>query len=232
MGETRPPSDIAIASARVAAIVEAAERAADELREQAEARARERIAEAERAGAMRVTAAEDEAEDIMAAARKQAEAITRSANELQAAAEERKLVALQEATEIVERLSTEATEQAERTRIRARDDARALVHDARVVTAQVLREGTELSDNLRELSESLRRNAERILNDVKDAHARLTADLDRAMVEEPFVADARLPGDAGEAPIIRTEAVMADVADIPEYVPTRRRRREGGEAAT
>ena len=44
-------SDIQIASEKVAAIVEAAERAAEELRTTTEQRARERIAEADRAAA-------------------------------------------------------------------------------------------------------------------------------------------------------------------------------------
>src|SRR5271166_150089 len=58
---------------RVAGIVEAAERAAGELREQGEARARERIAEADRAAANRVHAGEEEAQEILDAARAGAE---------------------------------------------------------------------------------------------------------------------------------------------------------------
>ncbi|MHB8235398.1 MAG: hypothetical protein ACYDHT_12165, partial [Solirubrobacteraceae bacterium] len=48
------------APGRVAGIVQAAERTADQLREQAEDRARERIAEADRAAANRARAAEEE----------------------------------------------------------------------------------------------------------------------------------------------------------------------------
>ena len=44
----------------------------------------------------------------------------------------------------------------------------------------MLREGTELSRNLRELSVSLRNNAERLLRDVRLAHGGMTARLDQA----------------------------------------------------
>src|ERR1700684_2037119 len=61
------------ASERVKRIVDAAERAARQLREQAEERAAERIAEADRAAANRVQAAEQEAEEVLADARARAE---------------------------------------------------------------------------------------------------------------------------------------------------------------
>ena len=48
-----------------------------------------------------------------------------------------------------------------------------------------MREGTDLSGNLSELSASLRKNAERLLRDVHLAHARLTANLDQATPPGP-----------------------------------------------
>jgi hypothetical protein len=64
-GDSDWPDALGSAPARVAGIVHAAERAAEELRERAEARARERIAEADRAGANRVHAAEEEAQELL-----------------------------------------------------------------------------------------------------------------------------------------------------------------------
>ena len=151
----RRESGIAAASARVAAIVEAAEQAAADLREQTERRARERIAEADRAADLRVEAAEAEAADLLAAAqadaagaREQAardargehEAAQRARADLEAQAR----AAAQEATQEAARLRAQAAEEAERTRAKAREEARAVVHDARVAAGEVLREGTEL----------------------------------------------------------------------------------------
>ena len=49
-----------------------------------------------------------------------------------------------------------------------------------MVARDVLGEGTEMSRNLRELSASLRNNAERLLRDVRLAHGGMTARLDQA----------------------------------------------------
>ena len=65
-------------------------------------------------------------------------------------------------------------------RSKARDDAREIVGESHVVAREVLRDGTELSRNLRELSASLRNNAERLLRDVRLAHGSMTARLDQA----------------------------------------------------
>ncbi len=74
---------------------------------------------------------------------------------------------------------------------------------------EVLREGTELSRNLRELSSSLRNNAERLLRDVRLAHGGMTARLDQAAPGE-----GTLKG-TGERP--HTEP--GDDFDVPEFIP-------------
>ena len=67
------PSRAADATAdRVGSILEAAEKAASEMRRDAEDRVRARIAEADRGAENRVKAAEEEAAEILAAARKEA----------------------------------------------------------------------------------------------------------------------------------------------------------------
>ena len=49
-----------------------------------------------------------------------------------------------------------------------------------MVAREVLGEGTEMARNLRDLSASLRNNAERLLRDVRLAHGGMTARLDQA----------------------------------------------------
>ena len=106
-------------------------------------------------------------------------------------------------SEDLERLQKEAFEQALEIRAKARQDAREIVSAAHAAAREVLREGTELSRNLRELSSSLRNNAERLLRDVRLAHGGMTARLDQAA-----------PGEA-ERP--RTEP--GDDLDVPEFIP-------------
>jgi regulator of protease activity HflC (stomatin/prohibitin superfamily) len=96
-----------------------------------------------------------------------------------------------------------AQEQAQEVRAKARGDAREIVSEAHVVAREVLREGTELSRNLRELSVSLRNNAERLLRDVRLAHGGMTARLDQAGPG----AGTRAPDEPGED------------LDVPEFIP-------------
>ena len=67
----------------------------------------------------------------------------------------------------------------------------------------MLREGTELSRNLRELSVSLRNNAERMLRDVRLAHGGLTARLDQA----------------GPGASARGSDEPGEDLDVPEFIP-------------
>src|SRR4029077_367890 len=105
---------------------------------------------------------------------------------------------------------SEALEQAQQTRAKARSDAREIVSESHVVAREVLREGTELSRNLRELSVSLRSNAERLLHDVRLAHGGMTARLDQAGPGAGQGVTPRNPDDPGED------------LDVPEFIPPRR----------
>ena len=60
----------------------------------------------------------------------------------------------------------EADGQAREIKAQARVEAREITSDAHVMAREVLDEGTEVSRNLRELSVSLRNNAERLLRDM------------------------------------------------------------------
>ena len=219
-GDPSPRGDVAIASARVASIVEAAERAAEELRGQTEQRARDRIAEAVRAADLRVEAAEAEAADLLATTRRTADTLTSEAREAVAGihaeaalirqeADDYALSARAEAALDAERMHGEAEERGKEIVAGAQADAREIIADAHAAAREVLRDGSELSGNLRELSDSLRTNADRLLRDVKLAHAHLTARLD----------DAAPGGAAPSARDTRPTAPADPDFDVPEFVP-------------
>jgi hypothetical protein len=190
-GRTRAPSEIEIASARVASIVEAAEQAAEDIRRQTEARANDRIAEADRASQLRVDAAEAESRDLLEEARKEGERLKAEAKAAVAHIHERaakarfdadqhKEATVREARDEAAAVKAEAEAYAAEITRRAKSDARDVIGEAHGVAGEVMREGTQLSGNLTDLSASLRKNAERLLRDVHLAHARLTAELDQA----------------------------------------------------
>jgi hypothetical protein len=211
----RAMSDIVVASAKVAAIVEAAERAAEDLRLKTEDRARERIAEADRAANLRVDAADAEARDLLDAARREAAALTAEAQEAVRHIHERASLARDEAASV----KAAADVYAEEVKRKAKTDARDIIAEAHDAARGVLRDGTQLSGHLEELSESLRRNAERLLNDVKLAHGRLTADLDQATptgLPEP-VKSRRVEEPPPERPTSSTTEL-----EVPEFLPRRR----------
>ena len=197
---TSPPPRPASAARRVAEIVAAAERAAEELRAAAERRGAERIAEAERAARLRVQAADDEAQLVHSEAEQ----------------------VLEQASDEAAALRDEAARQAQEALDKAADAARQVIAEARAAAREVLRDGEEISANLRELGDALRANADRLLRDIRLAHAELTSRLDRA---EPA---ARSTGPAaGRAP--RAAAATATdrppELDVPEFIPRARTRR-------
>jgi hypothetical protein len=89
------------------------------------------------------------------------------------------------------------------------------VGEAHVVAREVLRQGTELSRNLRELSASLRTNAERLLRDVRLAHGGMTARLDQAA---PVAGERRSRGEPPNAPRRAANEPDEDL-DVPEFMP-------------
>jgi cell division septum initiation protein DivIVA len=180
LGSSRPMSEISVASAKVAAIVEAAERAAEDLRLKTEERVRERIAEADRAVELRVEAAESEAREIVEQARRDAAGLIEQARRDVQSVHDEAARTRSDAEVEAAHVRAEVEAYAKEARQVARDDARDIVGEAHAAARGVLTDGTELSGHLQELSESLHRNAERLLNDMKLAHARLTADLDQA----------------------------------------------------
>lgn len=234
-GGARRLSEISVASAKVAAIVEAAERAAEEMRIKTEEKVRARIAEADRAVDLRVEAAEAEAREILDAARAEAAGLEAEARENVRAIHERAAAAREEGEQRRRELVGEAEAEAARVRAdaasaaeeatrEAREEARAILAEAHAAARAVLEDGTELSGHLSELSDSLRRNAERLLNDVKLAHARLTADLDQATPPGGSIDTAPRASRPGTDPgrPRRPTRPSDDDFEIPEFLPGRR----------
>jgi vacuolar-type H+-ATPase subunit H len=195
------------AAVEVGRIVEAAERAADEIREQAETRARARIAEADRATENRVRAAEEEANELLTTARAEAAKLTSEAQKLRQEAEEERVRLVAEALEA-------ANEEASSIRTKAQDDARSMLSEARGAANGVLAEGSDLSGDLRDLSTSLRTNAEKLLRDIKAAHSAMTAKL-----EAPRAAGGR---GVESDPRPRSGRMAAPDVDVPEFIPGER----------
>lgn len=214
--EARAATLIADAQARAAAAVAAAE-----------TRAAQRIAEADRAAEFRVTAAEEEAAEILSGAEARVhEAEGRALASGTATATRLREEAAQAAEKAAHDVETAARETAERARaeaarlkedadryekiVRAGADAKArdLTRDARVVSRDVLTEGTEVSEQLRQLAGSLYRNADRLLRDVKLTHARLTSTLDRTV--PPERGGSRRGSDGA--------GVGDDDLDVPEFI--------------
>lgn len=243
LGTARPLSEISVASSKVAAIVESAERAAEDLRIKTEEKVRERIAEAARAADLRVEAAEAEAREIVDGARREAAAVEAEAREgvrliheraaqARTEAEARKSAALAEASEEALRVRAAADAYAEEAKQDAKRAAREIIAEAHAAARDVLHDGTTLSGHLQELSDSLHRNAERLLNDVKLAHARLTADLDQAAPAGGIDAVPSASRGSGSEPVSPGFASRPapaagrkrgdDDFEVPEFVPGRR----------
>jgi vacuolar-type H+-ATPase subunit H len=216
-----PPS-VTSAADRVGSIVAAAEAAAEQIRTEAEQRMRDRIAEADRAAEHRVRAAEQEAAEVIATARKEAAELVQSGR---AEGEEAKTTATSQALTIVARAQenaestlAEATAEATRAREQAEERARELLRDARNAAGDVRTEGIELAGNLREMGDSMRSNAERLLRDVQMIHSRMVAEIDRVdggVGRDPSPVRESLPGE-------RRRPALSDsgeVLDVPEFIP-------------
>jgi uncharacterized membrane protein YqiK len=108
--------------------------------------------------------------------------------------------------------------EAERIRADAEEHARGLILDARATADGVRAEGMEIVSNLRQMSDSLRVNAERLLTDIQSIHSRMVGELERV---EPG-GDTGLPSGAADA----EERSMAEPSteeelDVPDFVQQR-----------
>jgi cell division septum initiation protein DivIVA len=224
---------------RVAAILSAAEDAAEEIRRKAEQAMQERIAEGVRAAEHRVRAAEDEAAEIVAAARQDAarvreaaemdarrvveEATSRGRDEVARAHAEADRVRM-EAGEAREQATGEALaviaraqSEAERIQREAEAKARELLKVARTAAGDVSIDGTQIVADLRELGDSLRSNAARLLRDVQALHSAMVASIDRVDPEHQHAPPvSALRGAAAGGAVRRS---IDPGLDVPEFIP-------------
>ena len=218
--ERQQTTEMSIASARVAAIVEAAERAAEELREQTRREADGLLAAADRDHAGRLADAEAQARETLETAQREAHALVAEARD-----EAARLRAGAQADAVALRRDAEA-------------QAREIVTGAHATARQVLRDGSALSEQLDQLSGSLRRNAERLLRDIQLAHDAMIAELEEAAPGDGATVSAEASPDedgADDARVWRRddrhEPAMADEEapatirahfGIPEFLPRSR----------
>jgi len=113
------------------------------------------------------------------------------------------------------RIRAAAAADAARMRAEAEEHAHGLVLDARATADGVRAEGMELVSNLREMSDSLRVNAERLLADIQSIHARMVGELERV---DPGT-DSIAPGTSG--PEAESESSIEDELDVPDFVQRR-----------
>jgi hypothetical protein len=108
--------------------------------------------------------------------------------------------------------------------------------EARLTADDVRKEGLELVANLRQMGDSLRANAERIIRDVQSVHSQMLARIERAEGEGRATGSgiaSAAPRDAGavrrrradgawESARNRFEAPEGDeIPDVPEFIPRR-----------
>ena len=213
------------AAERVASIVSAAEQAAERIRQQAEQRMDARIAEGERAANNRVLAAEEEAAEIVKWAQEEAARLRETG---QAEAEKAVAQATSEAGQIIataqesaQQTVSEANEAAAKLRADADERARAVWlawRDARTAASDARSEGLELVGNLREMGDSLRSNAERLLHDIQTIHSRMIAQIDRA---DGGAGRAAAGSGTGARSLLPRDSAEEEVLDVAEFIPRR-----------
>jgi cell division septum initiation protein DivIVA len=131
--------------------------------------------------------------EIIAAAEQAADELRQEAEqrlrdriaEADRAAEQRVQAAEAEALEVL----GAAQEQADKIVDEGRAKAREIVAEADRAARDVFDEGTAVVGDVRDLSTSLRRNAELLLRDIRLAHAQMTARLDQVMPDREAAAD-------------------------------------------
>lgn len=217
MDQQPPPqtplgAEMAQVTAKVQAIVAAAEQAAAGMRAETERRANERIAEADRAAQHRVDAAEAEARDIVAQAHEEAEQMRRAGRE---EARNAVLEASEAAREVLAR-GTQLSREIEQLGTSLKRNASVILHDVRHAH-------DELTRTLADATPSPDAGGADV--DEVPAFVRRAERVERSASVEPRAPrpsrDDRAPVDAGDVP--------AEEIEIPEftrdYVPQRHRRR-------
>jgi vacuolar-type H+-ATPase subunit H len=188
--------------------------------EQTERQVRERIAEGQRAAENRVGAAEQEAKELLDAARAEAarirdQARAESASAVNEATGEA-LAIVARAQENADSVLSEARADAAREKEASEERARELLRGARSAASEVQNEGLELVGNLREMGDSLRTNAERLLRDVQAIHSQMLSQI--AQFDTAFGIVSRA-GSSASARRVKDLTDDGEVLDVPEFMP-------------
>jgi vacuolar-type H+-ATPase subunit H len=198
--------------------VRAAEEEAAEIVESAEAQAA-RVRETGRADAEKAVAnATSEALAIVARAQENADRTRAEGEQAKTTATSEALTIVAKAQDSAGKTIDEAAAAAAKSLEQAEQHSRELLREVRSGASDVRTEGLELVGNLREMGDSLRANAERLLHDVQMIHSRMVAEIDR------------VDGGAGRAPASSSRRVGArdrgapplvggDALDVPEFIP-------------
>jgi len=177
-----------------------------------------------------------DARDVVARAHAEGDRIQMEAAEAKRKADEEAEAVLSQAREHAERTTAEAGEASEQTRAEADERTRALLKETRRIAGEVKHDGLQVISDMREMSDSLRANAERLLRDVQAVHANMVRQIERIESErrspigEGRVAAGRgrreRPGDRGRgqtAPSATHDRVEHDPhddggLDVPEFM--------------
>jgi hypothetical protein len=167
------------------------------------------------------TEATGEALTVVARAQDQAEIIRAEAEQAKTQATSEALAIVGRAQESAEATLAEANAAVAKAKTEAEERARELMREARATAGDVRAEGLELVENLRQMGDSLRSNAERLLRDVQMIHSRMVAQIDRAdggVGANELAVQARRAPARGRSPV--PEPVPdGEVIEVPEFIP-------------
>jgi hypothetical protein len=224
-GERAAQNRITAAEEEATDIVKWAQEEAARLREAGRVDAEQAVADATGEALTIVARAQETADRLRAEAEQAKTAATGEALTIVAKAQETAETAVKTGT-------ADAVKKSEETEARAGD----LLRDARTVASDVRTEGMEVVGNLRELGDSLRSNAERLLRDVQGVHSHLMAQIERADaksgISRPAPGSSSRPA-GSDAPRLSVSPrgnrdrdvppppADGEVLDVPEFIPPR-----------
>ncbi len=162
--------------------------------------------------------ATSEALTVVARAQDQAEIIRAEAEQAKTQATSEALAIVARAQDNAEATLAEATAAATKAKTEAETRSRELLREARITAGDVRTEGLELVENLRQMGDSLRSNAERLLRDVQMIHSRMVAQIDR--VDGGAGATGQSRRDPARDRSLRPETLTdGEVIEVPEFIP-------------
>ncbi len=167
------------------------------------------------------TEATGDALTVVARAQDQADIVRAEAEVAKTQATSEALAIIARAQDSADATLAEANAAATKAKTEAEERSRELLREARTTAGDVRTEGLELVEHLRQMGDSLRSNAERLLRDVQMIHSRMVAQIDRA---DGGVGAGDLPIQARRAPargrsVVPEPPADGEVIEVPEFIP-------------